>query len=50
MGAGSAHLGHDDVGRVVVDGAVDCHGVAVKGLPDEPVRRHLKKGQDMTRT
>ena len=37
-----AYLCHDDLCRVVVDGAIDCHAVAVEGLPDEAVRRHLE--------
>ena len=37
-----AYLRHDDLCRVVIDGAIDCHAVAVKGLPDEAVRRHLE--------
>ena len=37
------HRRDDDVGRVVVDSAVDRHGVAVEGLPDEAVRRHLER-------
>ena len=37
-----AHCGGGhDILRVVVDGAVDRHVVAVEGLPDEAVWRHL---------
>mmetsp|Transcript_15296 Transcript_15296/g.35212 ORF Transcript_15296/g.35212 Transcript_15296/m.35212 type:complete len:202 (-) Transcript_15296:1017-1622(-) len=37
-------LRHDDVCRVVVDGAVDRHVVTIKGLPEEAVWRHLEAG------
>ena len=40
-GAFAHRFGVHDSGRVVINGAVDGHTVAIEGLPNEAMRRHL---------